>query len=505
MSAIKKKFILDGAVDGNKILLLNGDSLKAKDALGNTQELMKLDMSGVFKLLKMPQVPSAPVESDDISSKGYVDGQVSGEAAARTKADNSLQGQIDTEKGRIDAILLSADADKDSFAEIVSLINSVDTENDSAFGSYVISNNAALAQETKDRQAGDTALSARLDTLEADPTSQASVTAAIAVETTRATGAEQALSGRLDVLEADPVTQQYVDDAIADEQDVRDAEITAVEGRLDIIEGDNTVEGSVAKAQADAQSFAQSLVDTEADGREAADENLQGQINTEKGRIDAILSASDADKDSFAEIVALINSVDTANDSAFGSYVISNNAALAQETKDRQAADTGLSARLDTLEVDPTSKGYVDGQVSGEAAARVKADNALDGRLQVLEADPTTKAYVDGQISSEQAARQKQVDALDARLDVLEAVTFHNEMFTLSSGDVDNGYIELSMEALPYSTTVFVDRLGAHEGEDYTVSVVEGKTRLTWIGELEPEVGDSALAAGDKVYVKFAE
>ena len=34
---------------------------------------------------------------------------------------------------------------------------------------------------------------------------------------------------------------------------------------------------------------------------------LQSNIDTEKGRIDAILSASDADKDSFAEIVSLIN------------------------------------------------------------------------------------------------------------------------------------------------------------------------------------------------------
>ena len=43
---------------------------------------------------------------------------------------------LDTEKGRVDAILLSADADKDSFAEIVTLINSVDTSNDSAFASH---------------------------------------------------------------------------------------------------------------------------------------------------------------------------------------------------------------------------------------------------------------------------------------------------------------------------------------------------------------------------------
>ena len=48
----------------------------------------------------------------------------------------SVDSRISTEKGRVDSILLAADADKDSFAEIVTLINSVDTTNDSAFASF---------------------------------------------------------------------------------------------------------------------------------------------------------------------------------------------------------------------------------------------------------------------------------------------------------------------------------------------------------------------------------
>jgi hypothetical protein len=48
----------------------------------------------------------------------------------------SVDSRITTEKGRVDAILLAADADKDSFAEIVTLINSVDTTNDNAFASF---------------------------------------------------------------------------------------------------------------------------------------------------------------------------------------------------------------------------------------------------------------------------------------------------------------------------------------------------------------------------------
>lgn len=55
--------------------------------------------------------------------------------------ETSLSSLIDTEKGRIDAILTGSDADKDSFKEIVDLINSVDLENDESFASYYTSSN----------------------------------------------------------------------------------------------------------------------------------------------------------------------------------------------------------------------------------------------------------------------------------------------------------------------------------------------------------------------------
>lgn len=82
-------------------------------------------------------VPFAVGGSGTFATKVYADGAVS-------TASGTLQGAIDTEKARIDAILSAADADKDSFAEIVTLINSVDATNDSAFAGYVTSNNARV-------------------------------------------------------------------------------------------------------------------------------------------------------------------------------------------------------------------------------------------------------------------------------------------------------------------------------------------------------------------------
>ena len=54
---------------------------------------------------------------------------------------STLSGRVTDVEGDVTAILAASDADKDSFAEIVSLINSIDTENDSALGGHVSNTN----------------------------------------------------------------------------------------------------------------------------------------------------------------------------------------------------------------------------------------------------------------------------------------------------------------------------------------------------------------------------
>ena len=132
---------------------------------------------------------------------------------------------------------------------------------------------------------------------------------------------------------------------------------------------------------------------TEVDSIESG---LQSQIDTEKGRIDAILLASDADKDSFAEIVSLINSVDTENDNAFAGYVLSNDQAVSD-----------LDSRLDTLEPKVTAleaKGFANGSaVIGANLEYLDLDREYSfmiyvsiGRLLVHENEGYTKSVVGG-------------------------------------------------------------------------------------------------------------
>ena len=184
---------------------------------------------------------------------------------------------------------------------------------------------------------------------------------------------------------------------------------TGVRGKITLDAREIDVTSKQVKNLADASDATDAVNKGQLD---SAVSGVQSQLDTERGRVDAILLASDADKDSFAEIVALINSVDTENDTAFAGYVTSNN------------------ARVDALE----AKGYSKGSV-------------------VVGAE-------------------------------------------LGFVDLDRVYSVL--------LSVSVGRLAVHEGEDYTTSVVAGKTRLTWIGSLVNPGGSEAIETGDKVFYSGA-
>ncbi|WP_461535221.1 tail fiber domain-containing protein [Spongorhabdus nitratireducens] len=99
-----------------------------------------------------------------------------------------------------------------------------------------------------------------------------------------------------------------------------------------------------------AESTLQQNIDTEAGNRQTADNQLQQAITTEKQRIDSILQSSDADKDSFAEIVALINSVDKDSDDVFAGYVTSNNNRVSQIETDLSAETSARTTAVSNLQ-----------------------------------------------------------------------------------------------------------------------------------------------------------
>jgi len=185
--------------------------------------------------------------------------------------------------------------------------------------------------------------------------------------------------------------------AISDEVTARQTAITTLTSTV----------GGIETAYKAADATLQSNIDGEASSRQAADITLSNSISsintsykaadatltsaieTEKGRIDAILLASDADKDSFAEIVSLINSVDTANDTAFAGYAVSNDAALAAEILARQTVETTLTTAFTTLD---TSYKAADATLTTGLATEVSERKAADAALQsAIDAEVTAR------------------------------------------------------------------------------------------------------------------
>jgi hypothetical protein len=294
-----------------------------------------------------------------------------------------------------------------------------------------------------------------------------------------------------------------VDQKVDQEVLARQAAVTDLQNQINSLGGDYATDAELAAAVSSleqsiaAESSARQLADQGLDTRvselESDVSSLESQLSVEKGRIDAILAASSSDADSFKEIVDLINSVDTENDNAFAGYVLSNNAALAQEVSDRQAGDA--QTLLD-------AKAYTDSKVAdyytkSEIDAKDSAVQASVTDLEVYAQD--IRNDVDALDVYAQDIRTDH-DALDLRVQSLEANGFAKGSVTIGA---NLEYIDLNRL---YKTvlSVSVGRLAVHEGEDYVLSVVGGVTRLTWIGSLAHPDGVEKIEMGDKVFYSGA-
>jgi len=501
MSQIKKKFIKNDAIDGTKVLFLNNESFRIKNSSGSDVNLFKLDGSDMFQMLVMPKVSSDPSNSNDLSRKSYVDaGDSAVQSAANAYTDQKIADLVD-----------GAPALLNTLNELAAAIN-----DDANFASTVL---GQISSEETARMAADALIQSELDAtqvgaglgsdgsytshsssnyIKSSDFSSASVTASLHNADKLL---DAALKAEVDARIADVDAEQSAREAaISAEQSARESADDALDARLDTIEGIG--EGSIAKALQDAKDYAD-VIDTD----------LQGQIDTEKSRIDAILLASDADKDSFAEIVSLINSVDTTNDTAFASYVLSNDAALAQEVSDRQSGDSGLQSELDATQSGAGLNS--DGSYAGHATSNylkttdftaASLTQSLNSANKLL--DSAIKAEVDARIaavSAEQSARETADEELSDRIYALE--TFvpaapTKEKFTLTSTDISNGYINLGEVVTPNSEMIFVGSLYMHPTDSYTLSTVDGVTRVTWANEVAAG-GATELVEGDVVYVRY--
>jgi hypothetical protein len=250
----------------------------------------------------------------------------------------------------------------------------------------------------------------------------------------------------------------FVNDAVQAEADLRSAADSTLTTNLN-----NEISRATAAEGVISAGLAQELLDraaavsAEAALRVSGDSALDAKILTEKGRIDAILALSDTDKDSLKELVDLIQSIDTANDQAFGGYVTSNNAALAQEISDRQSGDSTLDGkitteknRLDALttRVSAAEQDILDevsdrqSAISGEQTARANAVAALEAADETLQdnidAEQLSRSTADTSLSNRITALEGA--SADSRLSAVEAdVADHETRISALETTIDGG------------------------------------------------------------------
>lgn len=250
----------------------------------------------------------------------------------------------------------------------------------------------------------------------------------------------------------------FVNSAVEAEADLRSAADATLTSNLAAeVTRAQGAESDLADDIAAETSARQSAISAAVSALEAADTTLDGKITTEKGRIDAILSASTADADNFKEIVDLINSVDLTNDNALAAAILSINDSIADETSARTSGDSSLQGNIDsvssdlsalTTRVSAAEQDILDEEtariaaVSAEAAARASDVSGLESDIAAvqsnLDAESSTRSTADTSLSNRITTLENA--SADSRLDAVEAdVADHETRISALESTIDGG------------------------------------------------------------------
>lgn len=242
----------------------------------------------------------------------------------------------------------------------------------------------------------------------------------------------------------------------------------------------------------------------------ASEQTATGAILTQLGQLEANKASKTELSDSIQELTDLVYAEDLIEKNARQSAVtnaINEGKSYSDERlveakdytdlKISQIPAVDLSAYETIANVDSKdasklaeAKAYADSKFSDEQSARLSADQDLQGQLDNL----------DGYAQE----LRDDVDNHEGRLQTLEAKVdgpaFSNEKLTVGA---ELGFVELSMEVKKIMSCA-VGRLAVHEGEDFDISVVGGKSRIVWKGSLLAPSGAECIETGMNVFVVYA-
>ena len=310
-------------------------------------------------------------------------------------------------------------------------------------------------------------------------------------------GAVDSVNGETGVVVLDASEIQMVSEAVSIE-----SKLVSLQGEIDAEE----------LARANADTTLQNNIDTLETNLGLAIDNVQAELDaTQAGaglEADGSYSVTDNGMSSFiAGTTTLKGSID-ALDLALIQYDLN----LGQEILDRTNGDAALQTELDATQVgaglgtDGSYTAPVGSNYLGSAVSLKDADSKLDAQIKVV-ADDLAQEILDraADVDAEETRALAAESALDVRVTALEGAlvpTWTRQKFDLTATNISNGYIDLAQNAIAESIHAFVDRLAIHQGEDFTVSVVGGVTRITFAGDLVSP-GQSQLDDNDNIYVRY--
>jgi hypothetical protein len=310
MALLKGKYVQGSSLDGSKIKLKNGEALKGTNTDGSDKEILKVNGQNKTEFPEVPMVLQDPVADGDLARKAYVDAQ---RQAAIAHAESLHLGQ-----------------------------------------------ETAIANEVAARQAGDSALSERVTTLETSTSDKDYVDQKVLEEKQLREAADEALDARLDAIESDPVTKAYVDAGDQASKDYADQKIA-----------------DLVNSAPETLDTLKELADAIAAG-ETASQGLLTLIGQTDDKVDAeVLNRQSADQ-------VLDDKID-------------------QEVADRQAGDSALDARLDALEAVPSPVvDSMDGSQTDKAPSVASTKAYIEA---VRDFRAVSEYYVDGANGVDAAGR----------------------------------------------------------------------------------------------------
>lgn len=196
--------------------------------------------------------------------------------------------------------------------------------------------------------------------------------------------------------------------------------------------------------------------------------------------------------------VELISNIVVPSGTTSGSVVNKGqlDSALATEALLRQNADAELSARIDALDGNFATKEYVDEKVADVVDSAPAILDTLKELADAIGNDPSF--YLN--IATTFASLTSQITLLQNKLDSLTtSIVAQKETFVVNSSILTSNYIDLAEMVAEESLMVFIDRVPAHINEDYTLSTVDNKTRITFINSDDA----TFYLENDKIYAQY--